>query len=225
MCNHYRMLHPELALAFAKEFAEEREQPAWEVTADAWPEASMPVIYQRDTRTLAAMRWGVRPFYGPPNARPVVNARDDALTSRSIWKASVAQRRCLVPADGFFEWAGPPGAKWEVLFHLPDKRPFFFAGLWSWDPSGGGRGYALVTGKAHPVVAELPHDRTPVILNEADAKAWIGKEPLPEEELARLCHPFAGELIRYDMPRTVRAKTLKPPTAPKVVPPTQPELF
>ena len=167
----------------------------------------MPVVFQAKQRTLGTMRWGVWPEYERAlPARPLVNARDDALLTKSVWQRATAQGRCLVPADGFYEWCGPAGGKWEVLFELKERKPFFFAGVWSRDPVGGGRGFALVTGRPNELVAALPHDRMPVILEEAGARAWMGDRPLAADRLMALCAPYPAErMTRTDQAKAARS--------------------
>lgn len=202
MCNHYKSRDPKAILAEAGLLTEalDAERP-WEIREDAWPKADWPVVFQDEKRTLTTMRWGVWPHYEKTMpARPLTNARDDGLLTKNVWKQSAATRRCAVPADGFFEWCGPPGMKWEVLFELESKRPFFFAALWAKDPVGEGRGFTLVTGMPNELVASLPHDRMPVILEREAARAWIGGSPLPAENLLAMCAPFpASKMVRTDM--------------------------
>lgn len=220
MCNHYRLRYDDSVIEFAAQMAldevcdiEFPEEEAWSPVAEArpWDGMKLPVVYQLEAgNTLGFMRWGVWPFYAPKRPKSFAlscNARADALLSKAIWRESAGHRRCLVPADGFFEWAGPPGAKWEVLFHLPDDEPFFFAGLWTRDPAEGGRGFAIVTTDANPLVAAVPHDRMPVILEWETATRWIGREPLPIDELLALCSPYSGGLVREDQPRPERPQS------------------
>lgn len=207
MCNNYRASRlTALDLAqYRVDVVEDDALPA--PTAEAWPKSSLPVVLQSSgRRTLARLRWGVWPWYEKTMpVRPIVNARDDALLTKNLWTKLAASRRCLVPADGFFEWCGPAGGRWEVLFELKDRRPFFFAGLWSHDPTGGGRGFTLVTGRPNELVAALPHDRMPVILDDAGATAWLGDRPLPPDRLLALCAPFPAEhMTRTDQPKPDR---------------------
>lgn len=211
MCNHYRPpLDPEL-LEKLREWAETAEERGWTPQPDAWPKAEMPVVFQAKQRTAAVMRWGVWPWYEKAlPARPQVNARDDGLLTKSIWKHAAAHGRCLVPANGFYEWCGPAGDKWEVLFELKERKPFFFAGLWSHDPAGEGRGFALVTSRPNALVAALPHDRMPVILDDDGARAWLGDRPLPSDRLMSLCAPFpADRMTRTDQPKPARSAKIE----------------
>ncbi len=162
----------------------------------------MPVIYaDAGARRLTSMRWGVWPHHEKTlPSRPVVNARDDALFSKNIWRWSVNHGRCLIPADGFFEWAGPKGHKWQVLFHLPGEKNFYFAGVWADDPDKKGRGFAIVTTKPNALIAALPHDRMPVILSAEGPHTWIGAEPMVADRVLAHCVPYPGEMVRVDQP-------------------------
>jgi len=206
MCNHYRLDDPKAA-ELARLWATTAEERGWVPQNEAWPKAEMPVVFQAKERTLAVMRWGVWPFFEKAMpARPIANARDDGLLTKATWKRAAARGRCLVPANGFYEWCGPAGGKWEVLFELEGERPFFFAGVWSRDPAGEGRGFALVTGRPNELVAALPHDRMPVILDDEGARAWIGDQPLEPEKLLGLCAPYpAARMTRTDQPKPARA--------------------
>jgi len=204
MCNHYSRLTVAEVEKAERELAEavERIVGAIPVETWGWSKDHMPVVYRGEAgRTLTTMRWGVWPYYEKTlKGRPVVNARDDALLTKNIWKHSARNKRCVAAAGGFFEWTGPEGAKWEVLFTLPNQKPFFFGGIWSHDPVGEDRGFAIVTTKPNPTVAAIGHDRTPLIFDAEGAKRWIGSEPMPDQEWMAFCQPYAGELLRRDLP-------------------------
>lgn len=198
MCVHYVIEQSDSVINHAKSVADVFELHGENLPANAWPRAHMPVVAVLNGKnTLTSMRWGVSPWYLANMGKTdyVVNARDDSLLTKSIWKAAVQTRRCLIPADGFYEWAGPMGAKYEVFFRLLAQRPFFFAGLWS--SIGDKRFYAIVTGKPNDLVAAIPHNRMPVILDGPHAREWLGATPISERDLSRLCLPFpASEMIR-----------------------------
>lgn len=225
MCNHYRARNLQGMLTYSREWADETEGDC-EAVEDAWPKRAMPLVYSRDgKRVLTSMRWGVWPWF-EAKPRLVTNARDDKLVNGRLWPQSARHRRCLVPADGFYQPTGPDGAKWEVLFRFADDRPFFFAGLWARDPTGGDRGFTLVTGQPNELVAAIPHDRMPVILGREAAAAWLGDQPLPESQLLGLCAPYpADEMVREDMPRPERPSKPRRVEPPATTRPIQPELF
>jgi putative SOS response-associated peptidase YedK len=212
VCNHYNRAKVGDVEAFEKAISDAVEKILAGIPPETWgwSKDRMPVVYQgAQGRTLTTMRWGVWPYYQKTlKGRPVVNARDDALLTKNIWKYSVKERRCVAAADGFFEWTGPEGAKWEVQFTLPEQRPFFFGAIWSDDPVGDERGFSIVTTKPNPIVAGIGHDRTPLILDAEGAKRWIGSEPMPDDELMAFCQPYAGEFVRRDLPAPDKKKKI-----------------
>lgn len=215
MCWKYRLKDAHRVLELADKWAVDGDGTTWEEVDVTTGHArnQMPVVYASESGALlGGMRWGVWPWYEKAMPRSlIVNARDDKLLTGRLWKKPAAHRRCLIPADGFLEWAGPVGSKWEVLFHLEDNEPFFFAGLWDNDPDGTGRGCTIITTRPNEMIAALPHDRMPVILDNDGARAWLGSEPLPDDRLQALCAPYpAGEMRRVDLPRPEpRTKTKK----------------
>jgi putative SOS response-associated peptidase YedK len=212
MCNHYNRSTVAEVEKAEREIAEAVERVLGKTPAETWgwSKDQMPVVYHgAKGRTLSTMRWGVWPFYEKSlPGRPVVNARDDALLVKNIWKHSARTKRCVAAADGFFEWTGPQGAKWEVMFSLPEQRPFFFGAIWSNDPVGEDRGFAIVTTKPNPIVAEIGHDRTPLILDADGAKRWIGGEPLADGQLLAFCQPYPGQFVRRDLPPPEKKKKI-----------------
>lgn len=206
MCNHFRWDDPKKVLEEAGLVADENEVRLAEVQTEFWPKYPVPVVVQAERRTLTTMRWGVWPFYESTMPSRLPNdARDDSLFTKSIWKGPVAKGRCLVPADTFFEWAGPPRGKWEVMFQRLDKGPFFIGGVWSRDPAGDGRGFAIVTTKPNALLAAVPHERMPLILDRPSALVWIGNTPVAQEQILALCQPYPADgMMRKDLPKAPR---------------------
>jgi putative SOS response-associated peptidase YedK len=124
-------------------------------------------------RELATLRWGLSPAWSGP---PLINARAETVADKPAFRDSFLRRRCLVPLDGFFEWQKLPGGrKQPFLFRHPDGAPFAVARLWDRDAC------ALLTTEADAVVAPV-HDRTPLILPQADFALWLD----PDAALADL---------------------------------------
>src|SRR5690606_30465789 len=110
---------------------------------------------------------------------------------KPAFRAAVKQRRCIVPATGFYEWQGEPGRKQPWAITLPGQRLFAFAALWeSWKPKDGEplETFTIVTTDANESVARI-HDRMPVILPMESLETWLTGAP---EEACRLLTPYAG---------------------------------
>jgi putative SOS response-associated peptidase YedK len=139
-----------------------------------------------EERELLPARWGLVNSWAKDNKRAAqqINARAETLESRAAFKGAFAERRCVVPSDGFFEWTGPKTARQPIWFHRPQGGLILFAGLyeyWQTGPYQWERTFTIVTTDANEVVGRV-HDRMPVILAEESADAWL----LPNQELSHL---------------------------------------
>ena len=155
------------------------------------------------------LRWGLVPFWASDPgevAAKTINARAETVAERPAYRDAFERRRCLIVADGFYEWSG--GVPHWIT--RPDSEPFAFAGLWSsWRPKGASReieplrSCAIITTTDAGPVSAL-HDRIPVILDPADEPAWIDPGTAPEElhELLAAC-PVAPCLEFRPVSRTV----------------------
>lgn len=169
-----------------------------------FPNYDAPVIAQNaEGRFADVMRFGVWPFYEKTKpGRLTQNARDDSLLTKSIWRQSIARRRCLIPLVAYYEAGlGPIGARGTVRFTLRDRPACFCAGVWDTDPDGSGRNsFAMVTTGPNAAAARF-HDRMPVVLDDSEAEAWIGHEPLPEARIKELCRGHTAEaLLAQEIP-------------------------
>lgn len=199
MCNHYEKNVQVLSWALNMIPGLTLPAPLPEVATHTWPKYPAPVVVDQDGKAaVAVMRWGVWPFYEKKLTRPLTNARDDGLLTKTVWKQSVARRRCLIPATGYFEpGLGPPGARGELRFTFKGRPYFFFAGLWDTDPDGSGsQAFTMVTTRPNDYAARF-HDRMPVVLDDPDALAWLGSSPLPDERILTLCRPAANEQMDH----------------------------
>jgi putative SOS response-associated peptidase YedK len=123
-------------------------------------------------RSLMRAVWG---FSGLED-KPVINARAETVTERRMFQDAFARRRCLVPADGFFEWTGAKGRRRPIWFHAADGRLLLFAGLWE-TRLDARPAFTIVTTEANATVAPV-HDRMPVVLDRDQAKAWLAQPRL-----------------------------------------------
>lgn len=130
-----------------------------------------------EDRELLPAKWGLVNSWAKDAKRAAaqINARAETLATRGAFKEAFAKRRCVVPADGFFEWAGPKTARQPVWFHKPDKGLILFAGLyeyWKRAEDDFLRSFTIVTTDANTTVEPI-HDRMPVILSDEAADAWM----------------------------------------------------
>lgn len=121
---------------------------------------------------LERARFGVGGGEGPLH----FNARVETAAEKRAFRAAWATRRCAVPADGFYEWEGPAGARRPIWFHDPARRPLLFAALF--DEAGGELSFSILTAPANGPVAAL-HDRMPVLVPAGALRAWLAGGPPP----------------------------------------------
>ncbi|MEM9555691.1 MAG: SOS response-associated peptidase [Acidobacteriota bacterium] len=151
------------------------------------------------TRTLRLLHWGLVPFWAKDRAigNRMINARAETAASKPAFRAAFKRRRCLLLADGFYEWvAQESGPKQPYHIHLPERQPFTFAGLWErWDkdPDVGTIDSCTILTCDASEAMEPYHHRMPVFL-EGDARdAWLDPETSPDA-LQELLRPYAGTL-------------------------------
>ncbi|UGS38186.1 SOS response-associated peptidase [Capillimicrobium parvum] len=165
----------------------------------------LAVVERKGERRMGPLRWGLVPFWAKDVkiGAKMVNARAETLDSKPAFRDLVAQARsrCLVVADGYYEWLrpeDPKAPKVPVHMALAGRRPFAFAGLWTWwrPPEGGERlaTCTIVTTRANAEVAHV-HDRMPVMLCDDDSRdAWL--DPANDAAaLAPLLEPLAAGLL------------------------------
>ena len=139
-------------------------------------------------RGLAMMGWGLVPRWadGSGGVRPI-DARAETIREKPTFRDSFALRRCLIPADGFFEWEAIGRKKMPVHFRLSDGGLMAFAGIW--DRNGDSLSCAVLTTEANELVKPF-HDRMPVVLRPEDYAKWLDRTA-KESELVELLVPFA----------------------------------
>ena len=169
------------------------------------PSQPVPVVRLRGggdvgpRRELVAMQWGLVPSWAndPAIGGRLINARAETVGQKPAFRAAYRSRRCLVVADGFYEWQRAGRRRQAYFFHRPDDGPFGFAGLWEhWEGAEGGslESCTIVTTEAGATVRPV-HDRAPVIVGAGDYEAWLDPA-VPMERVASLLRPAAaGELV------------------------------
>jgi putative SOS response-associated peptidase YedK len=150
-------------------------------------------------REPAMLRWGLVPSWAkdPKIGARLINARSDTVAVKPSFRAAFRKRRCLVPADGFYEWRAGGKLKQPYRVTLADGEPFAMAGLWeSWraNTSDAIESFCILTTSANERLAEI-HDRMPVILHEADFEAWLGSKD--EAKALAVLRPYPAERTAY----------------------------
>ncbi|MDQ3304472.1 MAG: SOS response-associated peptidase [Actinomycetota bacterium] len=207
MCGRYTSITPmeELAAYFgAEDVVADDLGPRYNV---APTDEIYAVVRAGEQRRLGTLRWGLVPPWAddPKVGARMINARAESLSRKPAFRQAFSQRRCLLPADGFYEWHRPDGAKvgqpWYV--RRPEGEPLALAGLWErWRPrgrEGGEEGEAIVsaaviTTTANETLAPL-HDRMPVVLAPEAWEAWLDPGKADLEELAALLVSAPDELL------------------------------
>jgi putative SOS response-associated peptidase YedK len=169
------------------------------------PTTFQPVIREsrEGEREIALMRWGLVPFFTKQLADvkgiSTINARAESVNKSPNWREPFKKRRCLVPADAFYEWKKiDPKTRQPFAFTVDHGAPFAFAGLWdAWKSPQGDwlQSYTILTTDANEVMAPV-HTRMPVILHPRDYARWLSHEAA-EQPPVDLLRPFpAGEMER-----------------------------
>jgi putative SOS response-associated peptidase YedK len=191
MCGRYTLTAPpdllaeELGVDVPRELA-----PRYNIA----PTQRVPVITDARPHAVQLFRWGLVPSFadGPSKSGPLINARAETLDRKASFRQAFERRRCLVPADGFFEWRDEGDRRRALYFRLASGQLFAFAGLWDvWRGPAGEElpSFAIVTTTPNALVAPV-HDRMPVLLHRADFGRWLAPGPLDPSVRARLLSPY-----------------------------------
>ncbi len=156
----------------------------------------LAIIYEKHSaaRVFATLRWGLIPRWAKDAsvAAKLINARSETLLEKPSFRDAFRQRRCVIPADGFYEWTRD-ARRQPFAVAKRDRSMIGFGGLWDeWtDPASGERvkTCTIVTTEANPLCAPI-HDRMPVIVADGDIATWLGEEPATERSITDLLHPY-----------------------------------
>lgn len=174
-----------------------------------------------DGREMAFFKWGLVPSWAKDvsmGAR-LINARSETVEEKPSFREAFKKRRCIIPADGFYEWQRTGGKKQPFFFRMRDERPFGFAGLWErWEGETGQviNSYTILTTEANEVLRPV-HDRMPVILHPDDYPLWLKGDERERALLGELLRPYpAEEMVSYavspsiNSPRSQGANLIEP---------------
>jgi len=197
MCGAFSILHPfkEVGRRFNAGYNLElnQSQPRYNVR----PSQPIPVVFNTNPEEISLAFWGVHPAYDKTKKLFFINARNDSL-NKNTWHKMFLEQRCLIPADGFYEWEKGEGkTKIPYRFELKDQGVFAFAGLWQEETGlkGDTAPHAvIITTTPNSLVAEV-HDRMPAILKMEEESTWLNPDTNPEE-LENLLKPISSNSMK-----------------------------
>jgi len=203
MCGRYTLTNPD-PVKLRQRFLLGESSLEFEPRFNVAPTDAVPGVRRGDDgeRELGRLRWGLVPGHWAEkrSGRPLINARAESLASQPAFAESFRERRCLVPADGFFEWRHDETGKTPVWITRADGELFAFAGVWAALPAraSGDAGEmlhscAIVTCAPNELIRPI-HDRMPVILDPGAEAPWLDPDR-PEDELLELLRPLATDLL------------------------------
>lgn len=224
MCGRYTLHHTreEIEERFAAELVPHLAADA-EPRYNIAPTQTILTVTERPggARLLDGFRWGLIPSWAkdPGIGNKMINARAETLAEKPSFRTALSRRRCLIPADGFYEWQDalpsegsskkPP--KTPMHLHLTGGGLFAFAGLWDeWHAPGGSplRSCTIITTAPNAVAAPI-HDRMPVILTPEDEALWLNPSVTDTASLLPLLAPYPAALMdAYAVSRAVNTPTV-----------------
>lgn len=219
MCGRFRLTTPGEEIAAALDLPEARSiDPRYNIAP------SQPVEIVRvaasGRRTMIPVLWGLIPAWsaGPGSMAGMINARAETLFSKPSFRSAARRRRCLIPADGFYEWARDKSGRQPYLFQMTGGSLFAFAGIWeTWLGPNGEEidSCAIVTTSANELVRPI-HDRMPVILVPGDYALWLDPS-VGERETTRIAAllgpPNAGLMTSIAVSRQINSPHNEGPDA------------
>lgn len=220
MCGRFVLFSDlkRIQLAFDLDQANVTLEPSYNIA----PTHQIVVVVQRaGARTLETMRWGLIPSWAKDDkiGARMINARAETVAEKPSFKRALVQRRCIVIADGFYEWHTVGTKKTPMYVRLKSGEPMGFAGLYdTWQSPAGETitSCAIITTSANALMQPI-HDRMPVILSKPAQRAWLDPANQNVEQLVALLTPFpADEMQTYavsplvNSPRNNSAECIKP---------------
>jgi putative SOS response-associated peptidase YedK len=201
MCGRYR-------LSRRKQLVEEyfetvSDEPEWNPRFNIAPTQTVPVIRQHPKeprRELSLMRWGLISSWSKDTsgAAMMINSRSETAATKPAFRDALTNRRCLIPADGFYEWSRSGKAKQPYCFEVNDGMLFAFAGLWDrWkDPSGQWiKSCSILTTTPNAVTSSV-HDRMPVILDPDSYDLWLDPGTHDLRVVSDMLKPYDAGMMR-----------------------------
>ncbi|MCW5962289.1 MAG: SOS response-associated peptidase [Pyrinomonadaceae bacterium] len=169
MCGRYAVKSDieEISELFPGKFKYPEFRPNYNVAPS---QKALIVLKNDDVFEGIYAKWGLLPSWMKADRKPFINARSETVLEKPSFKYLMKSNRCVIPADGFYEWKKVAGGKQPVFFHL--DKPFAFAGFWEKDKESDDKTFLILTTEANETVKPV-HSRMPVILEEFQIQSWL----------------------------------------------------
>jgi putative SOS response-associated peptidase YedK len=207
MCGRFTLVSPFVAVTERFHAAAPQDfRPRYNIA----PGQDVLCVIRDGENRIEHFRWGLIPFWAkdPAIGNRLINARAETVAEKPSFRSAFAKRRCLVVADGFYEWRPEGTRKVPVYIFLKSKKPFGFAGLYeNWKDPGGKelRTCTIITTEANDLVRPI-HDRMPVILSEGAEDRWLDPAEGSRERLQAILTPYpAGDMAAFDVTSIVNS--------------------
>jgi putative SOS response-associated peptidase YedK len=215
MCGRYILFTNAEAMEerFHARLAAEEAAP----TYNAAPSQAQLTILSNNPQAIVRATWGFVPEWaeGRRDVKAIINARAETVATKPFFRHAFKKQRCLVLADGFYEWRRTKGSKRPYRIALKTEEPFAFAGIWSTRHDAEGNPqttFAIITTDANELVAHI-HNRMPVILHQGDEQEWLNPG-LPTAAAQEILVPFPADLLMaYEVSTKVNSPAYNTPEA------------
>ena len=179
----------------------------------------LAIINMAGENRLDKFHWGLVPFWAKDISigNRMINARSETIAEKPSFRNAFKKRRCLILADGFYEWKGEKGHKQPMFITLPDRKPFAFAGLWeTWNNKSGSaplyKSCTIITTQASETFSEI-HHRMPVILKSEFYEPWLDSQNHDLDALKSILkNEFLTDLVSYPVSKQVNSASHNNPS-------------
>ena len=215
MCGRYTLTADaeSIQLAFNLDDVSGWTQPRYNIA----PSQLVPVITNRDSTVLSLLKWGLVPSWAkdPKIGNRMINARSETVAEKPSFRSAFKRRRCLIPADGYYEWAKRERKKVPTYIKRTDREIFAFAGLWeNWKQPDGSwlSSCTILTTEANEAIRPI-HHRMTVMIEPEDYETWLSdRELMPDEYLPLLAGCSPDKLHTYEVSTQVNSPANDNPT-------------
>lgn len=196
--------------AIVDEFEIDEVNGTFEPSYNVAPGQEIAVLLKDESRKLGLLKWGLIPSWSkdPKIGNRMINARAETLADKPSFKHPLRQKRCLIVADGFFEWRKEGKQKIPMYIFLKDQKPFVFAGLWDTWTSPEGKKIStctIITTEPNEFMKKI-HNRMPVILPKEYIDTWLDRSIENEQQVLPLLKPYPEkEMDAYEVSRVVNS--------------------